>query len=283
MTTLEDLTEEAPAPGPLDWNDEGVIILKSHFSDEMIDAYKDEWKASNGFEFIEFVGEMDGGPGLGILHAKRPIGWTETAYMRYPSLMDLCTDPGIAAELEKLLGEPAGVHLNLTGWISTFRNWHQDTYLNPAHVGDYYAAVWIALDDVHPDAGPFQYVGGSHRWNRLTQEKIGTVVNLSDPMWPQHTEAILTPLVEEETAKRGAEVTTYLPKKGDVLIWHSRLYHRGSVPNLPGAYRGACIAHFSGINHRGDMPTAEQHPNGGWFFPIHQQAELSHSMMGAGN
>lgn len=281
MVTLNDLTEPAPEPSSMDWNDDGIVLLPSLFSDEEIEAYKDEWKRNNGFQYIDWYAQRDGSiPTLGEIHADNVRGYNETAYMRNPALMNLCSNRVLAETLEALLGEPAGVHLNLTGWMSTFRDWHQDTYLNPAHVGDYYAAVWIALDDIHPDSGPFQYVAGSHRWNLLTQQKIGQVVNLNDPTWPSQTEAILTPLVTQEIADRGAEVTTYLPKKGDVLIWHSRLYHRGSVPNLPGAYRGAAIAHYSGINHRGDMPTAQQHANGGWYFPIMQQGDLSHAMMG---
>jgi hypothetical protein len=31
--------------------------------------------------------------------------------------------------------------------------------------------------------------------------------------------------------------------------------------------RKSLIAHYSGINHRQDMPTAKSH-NGGWYFPI---------------
>jgi hypothetical protein len=31
--------------------------------------------------------------------------------------------------------------------------------------------------------------------------------------------------------------------------------------------RRALIAHYSGINHRQDMPAARQH-GGGWYFPV---------------
>ena len=50
------------------------------------------------------------------------------------------------------------LHLNLTGWISSERNWHQDDYLNSAEINGWYLAVWMALDDVSPNSGPFQFI-----------------------------------------------------------------------------------------------------------------------------
>lgn len=281
--TLEALSDPAPPPGPHDWNDQGVVYLPGLLPDDLIAAYQDEWALANGYNGLkappEGEGQWSSDPtsdpsSLWVLDAASPGGWNETCpYMRYPALRRLCTHPPLAAELERLTGHPMGVHLNLTGWVSTTRNWHQDGYLNPAGVGDMYAAVWMALDDVHPDSGVFQYVPGSHRWHTLTYEKIARVVDTSDPMWPTHTETVLTPLVEDEITWRGAEVVSYAPQKGDVLIWHSRLYHRGSVASVPNAYRPALIAHYSSIHHRPDFPPAVTESDGrvagqGWYFPI---------------
>lgn len=273
--TLQDLSDPAPPPGPADWNDTGVWIFEQMIPDKLIDAYADEWKINHGFR------GLDTSPSLTtpLLVASNPGGYDEVAYMRNPALMALCTYRPLADALEETLGEPAGVHLNLSGWVSTERDWHQDGYLNPLHVGDYYAAVWVALGDIHPDSGPFQYIPGSHRWHTLTRDKIAQVVDLSDPMWPKHSETVLAPLVEQEVAARGAEVVTYLPQCGDVLFWHPRLYHRGSRAKVRGAYRPALIAHYSGIRHREDMPSALRHGDG-WYFPL-QPLALAHAAMRA--
>jgi hypothetical protein len=286
MVTLDDLSDPAPDPSPDDWNDNGIVYLPSFVPGPLIDAYRDEWAARNGYRGRHSAMPPDDGDGqwsstgigdpwaLEVLDAERPGGWNEACpYMHEPALRAICTYPPLAQVLGDLIGQPAGLHLNLTGWVSTLRDWHQDTYLNPYEVGDQYAAVWIALGDVHPDSGVFQYVPGSHRWHRLTRDKIASVVNVGDPSWPEHTEAVLTRLVEAELDRRGAEVVSYCPNRGDVLIWHSRLYHRGSRPTVPGAYRPAVIAHYSGVRVRPDMPAPVQAPDtdegsGGWYFPI---------------
>lgn len=264
--TLDELTVPAPPAGPPDWNDDGVVIVPGLIDDDRIAAYEAAWIDANGP--VEYGRTWDAsGNGPLLLYAERPGGWPDcTPYMRHPEILDLVAP--LERPLAELVGEPMGLHLNLTGWVTTTRDWHQDSYLNEPEVGDHYAAVWIALGDIHPDSGPFQYVPGSHRWPQVTRDRIGRVVDLNDPQWPRHSEAVLTPLFAEEIERRDAEVVTHLPRKGDVLIWHGRLLHRGSVANVPGAYRPAFIAHFSGIHHRPAMPAAVLHPGGGAYFPI---------------
>jgi ectoine hydroxylase-related dioxygenase (phytanoyl-CoA dioxygenase family) len=191
--------------------------------------------------------------------------------MHHPELLELCCHPALAAALQELTGEPMAVHLNLTGWRSTRRRWHFDQYLNEPYVGAYYAAAWIALDNIHPDAGPFEYVPGSHRWwPPISQHKMRAALGNdgTGPDWPTHSERILTPLFEAELAARGITPQPFLANRGDVLIWHSRLLHQGSIPRNPHMERRGLIAHFSGIHHRPDMPPAVQHPNGGRYFPL---------------
>lgn len=255
-TTFESMTIPAPPVGPGDWNSEGIVILKQFFSEQLIDAYEQCWLKEN---------------------SERPNGWPDPIpYTRHSELKDiLCWRP-VAELLETLIGEPAGLHLNLTGWVSTERNWHQDSYLNPPQVGDSYAAVWIALDDIHPDSGPFQYVPGSHRWPQVTREKIMEALppEERDHRWPKFSEHILTPLFEQQIANSSTEVVSYLPERGDLLIWHGRLLHRGSVANTPGMQRKSLIAHYSGVKHRSEMPKAEQWNKGGWFFPLQTDLNL---------
>lgn len=270
----DDVSVPPPPPSAADWNDDGVVILRGAMPENHMIDYATEWMESHGATWPP----------------RNPGGWPNpTPYFQHRALREMMTYAPLMNTIQSLIDEPPGLHLCLTGWVSTRRDWHQDTYLNPPHVGDSYAAVWVALEDIHPDSGPFQYVPGSHRWPTVTQEKISRYVDMSDPRWPAHTEKILTPIFEKQIAvqtgttlvaipggyndyewkQRRAQVVTYLPKRGDVLIWHGRLVHRGSPPIDPKMHRRAVIAHYSGIHHRPDMPRPVQDVrSGGWYFPI---------------
>jgi hypothetical protein len=261
--TLADLAEEwGPSQHPLTerqpqterqkrWAEDGFLILPNFADEALMAAYEDEWLAHN---------------------ADSPGGWDyATPYMEHPALRALCCDMRLAIVLSELLGEPAGVHLNLTGWRSTRRDWHFDQYLNEPYVGGFYVAMWLALDDIHPDSGPFEYVPRSHHWYPpISQAKMRYALGPdgAGPDWPTKSERILTPLFESELALRDITPHRFLAMRGDVLLWHGRLLHRGSPPVDPEMERRGLIAHFSGIHHRPDMPAATQHERGGWFFPL---------------
>ncbi|GFE68442.1 phytanoyl-CoA dioxygenase family protein [Chroococcus sp. FPU101] len=123
------------------WRKNGLVILERFLPNNLIEKYSQ-------------------------LRSKFPHsdGWScPTPYMYYKEIRDICLYPPLMETMKSLIGDEMGLHLNLTGWVSTTRDWHQDDYLNPPFVNSWYAAVWMALDDIHPDSGPFEYVPGSHR------------------------------------------------------------------------------------------------------------------------
>jgi hypothetical protein len=259
---LDELTEEWPdeltplpernplTPRQHAWASFGVVVERDVIAEEALTAYEHEWLAYN---------------------YESPGGWDyATPYMDYFALRRVVCDGNLARILEELTGEPMGVHLNLTGWTSTRRNWHRDQYLNEPYVGGFYAAVWLALDTVHPDAGPFEFIPHSHQGKPISQQKIRVALGEygRGDDWPTQSERVLTPLFEDEITKTGEKKKQFLPKRGEILIWHGRLLHRGSVPRDPTLERRSLIAHYSGIHHRPDMPPAVQHIAGGWYFPL---------------
>jgi len=266
---LTPITEREPkTPLQHSWANDGYVIQQGIIGDALIREYAREWWASNG---------SDGNASVDVLHPhtwRSPGGYPyATPYMDYPVLMDLVCDLRIAQVLEELVGEPMGVHLNLSGWVSTQRDWHRDQYLNEPGVGDFYAAVWIALDEVHPDAGPFEFIPGSHKAKPISQQKIRSALGEEGvgPDWPRASENILTPIFEGgivQDARENGRIKKFMGNGGDALFWHGRLLHRGTKPNDSSIPRFSLIAHYSGINHRPDMPKAKQHNDAGWYFPL---------------
>jgi hypothetical protein len=223
------------------WRQDGVLILRQFFPDTVLDPY------------IARRAKFD-----------RPTGWWSPApYLHIDELRELCLYPPLRQILRALIGEEMMLHLNLTGWVSTERNWHQDDNLNPPFVNAWYAAVWIALDHIHPDSGPFEYVPGSHRWPLLRGDKVRKYMTKEERSrtvgppaineWPKISERFVVPAIEAEIRDRGVTPQRFLAEKGDALIWHGRLLHRGAEPARRDLERRAVIAHYSGVNHRPDM------------------------------
>jgi len=242
------IDETALTPDQLQWRKQGYLVLKNFIPRDLIERYCAVRSDLN-----------------------QPQGWDyETPYMDVGEIRDLCLYQPLMDMLQHIIGEPVGLHLNLTGWVSTDRDWHQDDYLNPPEVNGHYVAVWFALDKIKPDCGPFQFVPGSHRWPLIRQDRVISLLGLdsSDRTWPSRSERMLTPFVECEIARRGLEVERFLGDKGDVLIWHARLAHRGSHAERPGAERRAIISHYSALTRRSDMPVVRRHPGGGHYFVL---------------
>ncbi|HZR84458.1 MAG TPA: phytanoyl-CoA dioxygenase family protein [Candidatus Binatia bacterium] len=205
----------------------------------------------------------------------RPEGWhTPVPYVHVPEIRDLCLHPPLMALLRELIGGEMGMHLNLTGWVSTERNWHQDDYLNPDFVQAWYCAVWFALDDIDPDCGPFEFVPGSHKWDPMSGAKVRTHLPPDEARqighrhsgdvghWAQYAERFVNGAFDDKIARSGIEPKRFLGRKGDVLVWHSRLAHRGSEPRQRGSQRKAIITHYSALDHRPDM-VFRRHAGGG--------------------
>jgi hypothetical protein len=238
------------------WEENGVFLAEGLIPDSLIDAYVRERR--------KILGNTD----------RWFHGWPNpTPYMQVESMRGIALYRPLMGLLKALIGEEAGLHLCLTGFQSTERAWHQDRYLNPEGVGERYIAAWIALDDVHPDSGPFQYVPGSHRWPVIERKRVwDRMAAMGHPFdhrtWPSDSQGWVGEACADEIARRGAEVVPFLARRGDVLFWHASLMHRGSAPRDILHERRALICHYSAVSARPDMPTPVRTPEGSSFFPI---------------
>lgn len=240
-------------PEQVSWRRDGVVILRKFLPDSIIDPY-----IARRAQYANPAGWLSPCPYLQVEELRRAALW--------PPLMRM---------LRELVGEPMMLHLALTAWVSTEREWHQDDYLNPDFVNSWYAAVWIALDTIDPDSGPFEYVPGSHHWPVLRGERVRQHLTKDETnrreastgqfAWEKYAERFVTPAIEREITETGSKVERFLGEKGDVLIWHGRLIHRGSKPRTPLKERRSLITHYSGVYHRPDFPERQTDENGEFF------------------
>jgi len=267
----DDLTEQQP--------DETKTYMERHADDpwvvltEWIDHGTLHLDFSRDKEFMEmidlYVAEREKLIMDRAIRSNYHDGWHfSTSYLVCPSMTYLGLCRHICFYLSKIFNEQPLLHLALTGWVSTQRNWHQDSYLNPPNVWSSYAAAWIALDDIDIDSGPFEYVPGSHRWEVLRRERLFAHLDHAttlDPNWPTITQEHVSYVCEEKIAMMGAKRKLFVPRKGQVLLWHSNLIHRGTVPRNHELLRKSLILHYSGYSKRIDMEPKVRHAHGFYF------------------
>ena len=99
------------------------------------------------------------------------------------------------------------------------------------------AAHWIALEDTDPDAGPLRLYPGSH--------KIRPFLFSSGKMTAIHKEMkYYHDYMRQKVEEMGLKEERFMAKKGDVLIWHSQLFHGGSPINNDSLTRRSIVTHF---------------------------------------
>ena len=136
---------------------------------------------------------------------------------------------------------------------------YHDTLPRRGHL----VGTWLALEDVHPAAGPLQIYPGSHRgdgyWDFAT---VGLATERSnvrtDVSWryafpythvPKASArtapmAYMTRVKEALDARQDLTSALLLLKKGEILIWAAPLLHRGMNITQPGRTRLSVTTHY---------------------------------------
>lgn len=118
---------------------------------------------------------------------------------------------------------------------------HQDTAYVVVDQPLELAACWIALEDVQPGSGELMYIPGSHRFDDFgfngkkhwDPDQDGKDLHHRWAHW-LHTEA----------ERRGLPVERFLPRQGDIFVWHADLAHGGSPITDPSLTRQSLVGHF---------------------------------------
>jgi ectoine hydroxylase-related dioxygenase (phytanoyl-CoA dioxygenase family) len=101
--------------------------------------------------------------------------------------------------------------------------------------------VWLAMENIGPEAGPLFYYPGSHRWPIMTNALIGRRGHGSDLASAQDPYG---PAWRALCEVHGAQEEVFLPRKGQALIWSANLLHGGSRQNDPRLTRWSQVTHY---------------------------------------
>lgn len=151
--------------------------------------------------------------------------------------------------LEELFGASPALIQSLTFWKGSEQTVHQDfSYVHHHRRIGELAAAWIPLEDIQADAGPLIYYKGSHFPDRLGFFDWGNSSILANrnagggvfDAYRNHLHRI----VEANNFKP----SVFLPKRGDVLIWHGALIHGGMAMSNPELTRRSLVCHYTTVS-----------------------------------
>lgn len=247
-------TDEAvPADWRRQWIERGYVVARGIHSAADVKAHREIVRRVRA-ALDESKDEHGYGERIGQLHQMDP------------DLMRLAGDKRILRFLEWAFGERPVLFGSLNFERGTQQEAHIDAiffYTEPVYA---MAGLWVALEDVHPDAGPLFYLPGSHRWPFIRGEHLWEarpeltaslerargrsrghadrvrLAGLLGQAWTQRMKAM--------EPEQGGQRELALLKAGDVVIWHALLAHGGSPVHDRARSRRSVVYHYIGETAR---------------------------------
>ena len=152
----------------------------------------------------------------------------------------LLMHPAILAYMRLLLDrKPLGMQ-SLTYERSSEQYVHADYGPVRPEIPSHLIGCWIACEDIDPDAGPLIYYPGSHAIDHSSE----TGLEYEDFFGPE-PEPTNQPRWLAATLRANLSRRVFVPKKGDVLLWHSKLLHGGGKMRRPELTRKSFVTHYT--------------------------------------
>ncbi|TAD77893.1 MAG: phytanoyl-CoA dioxygenase [Sphingomonadales bacterium] len=165
----------------------------------------------------------------------------QDAWQRDPDVKAIASNEGVIALLSKLYGRQAFPFQTLNFPVGTQQEAHSDMVHFSCVPEKFMCGVWLAMEDIHPDAGPLFYYPGSHRWPVMSNALVGRrgyQISLGSAQDPY--EDAWRALCAAQNAQR----STFLARKGQALVWCANLLHGGSAQADPRLTRWSQVTHY---------------------------------------
>jgi ectoine hydroxylase len=207
------------------WSKNGFLTLSKYFSDSKTDVIN------------KSVDTLINEKGHNVTHDNKLIyGYKHSAVIK-----EIMHDTGLIKILSFILDKEVIPFQTLNFVKGSGQRAHSDSIHMTTYPLGYLIAAWIALEDIHPDSGPLFYYPGSHKLPYLLNEDFenySTEFMLGNKNYSDYE------VTEDILLKSNFEKKIFLPKKGDVLIWHANLIHGGMPVINPTLTRKSMVIHY---------------------------------------
>jgi hypothetical protein len=164
-------------------------------------------------------------------------GWID-----HGSIRALALEPVVLDLLRHLYGREPFAFQTLNFAVGSEQHFHSDAVHFHSYPNGFMCGVWIALQDVQPESGPLIYFPGSHRLPYLSARSLG--LDRDVVMEEQHPQRFFEPSWQQAVNEHAFEKQQFLPKRGDLLIWHANLLHGGEPVQDKSSRRWSQVNHY---------------------------------------
>jgi phytanoyl-CoA hydroxylase len=227
------------------WIDNGYIILEAAVPMDAIDRFhSDIARAFDDGDERLLIHTPDNPHGRDPLRAGMSTVNARVidSFAYYDAARDLLLAEPIADWLRLFFEDDPMLFQSLSFDRGSQQGMHQDTAYVVVSSPLELAASWIALEDIQEGSGELMYYEGSHK---LPEYKFSGKYKHWNPGRDgkeQHHE--WAALLNENAEKLGMSRKTFLPKKGDVLIWSADLVHGGTPARNDELTRRSLVGHY---------------------------------------
>ena len=251
-----------------DWDQQGFLLLKGFYSDSRIDQVNalidGLWSGRRklGAEYvIDIFVETPDERRVFFADAPKKARVApyklNDLYLSQAAIRELIVGDELAPILKELLAGTPMVCNTLNFEFGSQQDYHFDTFYMPSPTPNKMVASWIALEDTTPLNGPLSYYPGSHKIPPYQFSSGSTIV-------VENELAVFRDYIYQEIDKRGLQPETLLAERGDLLIWHSQLFHGGSKIADKTKTRKSLVTHYFTNEDFPDQSPAKVGEHGGY-------------------
>lgn len=230
------------------WDNDGYLLLKGFYSHDEINQINGLidhlWKNRKKLDaqyvidiFVETDKEQRVYFSDAPATARNAPYKLNDLYLSREEIREVVVGARLAPILGELLGGFPMVCNSLNFEFGSQQDYHFDTFYMPSPTPNKMVASWIALENATSENGPLSYYPGSHKIEPYLFSNGSTII-VNEEM-PSFRDYIYT-----EIDKHELKPETLLAEKGDVLIWHSQLFHGGRPIKDKSKTRKSLVTHY---------------------------------------
>ena len=264
-----------------EWEDQGYLLLKGFYSSQEIDQVngliEQLWNKRKKLDaryvidiFVETKDERRVYFADAPKEARNKPYKLNDLYLSQDLVRQMIVGHRLAPILKELLQGFPMVCNTLNFEFGSQQDYHFDTFYMPSPTPNKMVASWIALEDATPDNGPLAYYPGSHKIPPFHFSNGSTII-LENEMDAFNT------YIQAEIEQRELKPELLMAEKGDVLIWHSQLFHGGSKILDKSKSRKSMVTHYFTNEDFPDLQPPKVCDDGGYMPRAAQPVEYEFS------